>query len=655
MNASTSTPESNLADDYKDIDWSRLPTFQRPYKPLQRNGSWVWQFGYRMQERSSNVSTSSAIKHLAREDIPMHSVDRNGPITPTTKKRKRSVYEQVQDEHYIPQAVLNGLIASYNSNRFKRKILKWITARNQPLREVETSEFLEMIEAANPNAAEDIFKSHQSVHDYSLSEYSSHEGILVEQLKQAASKIHISFDGWSTRSGRHALTGVCVHYLDDQGVMRDFLLALPEQLGQHSGFNYAEVVGSVIARYDISKKLGFFVTDNASNKDTCLEYLADEFGFDKCQRRLRCTAHIVNLVAQSVLFGKDKESFENADENIPEEEQFLAEWRKEGPPGTLIDILNCIDTPQKHQLFYSYQHEENALLPTPDSKTLDVIKPYYIEKLNRERAACRAKGKRPPALPLFVEVGGLSSYDWDVVANYVTILQPLREAAKRLEARGATGRYGAIWEVIPTMNWLLQVFEEAKERVAEATTENYPNQEALEDHYSTNVNHGWKKLRKYFEKLDDTPAYYAAVTLHPHLKRVCINAWKDRPDWIINSDATFQKLWQTYKGRSVTPPQLSITKRVRPHSDLSKYMLSLTGTEPQSGNGAPEEAEDEYERWKAMKPLLYEHPSSSDPIGYWRMQRTEFPQLSQLAIDVLTIPASSADCERAFMPSQLEP
>ncbi|KAK5018076.1 hypothetical protein LTR39_001185, partial [Cryomyces antarcticus] len=53
MNASTSTPESNLVDDYKDIDWSRLPTFQRPYKPLQRNGSWVWQFGYRIQERSS--------------------------------------------------------------------------------------------------------------------------------------------------------------------------------------------------------------------------------------------------------------------------------------------------------------------------------------------------------------------------------------------------------------------------------------------------------------------------------------------------------------------------------------------------------------------------------------------------------------------------
>ncbi|KAL2351322.1 hypothetical protein BJ546DRAFT_808235, partial [Cryomyces antarcticus] len=63
-------------------------------------------------------------------------------------------------------------------------------------------------------------------------------------------------------------------------------------------------------------------------------------------------------------------------------------------------------------------------------------------------------------LPLFVEAGGLNSYDWDVVANYVKILQPLREATKRLEARGATGRYGAIWEVIPTMNWLLQVFEE---------------------------------------------------------------------------------------------------------------------------------------------------------------------------------------------------
>ena len=77
---------------------------------------------------------------------------------------------------------------------------------------------------------------------------------------------------------------------------------------------------------------------------------------------------------------------------------------------------------------------------------------------------------------------------------------------------------------------LLKTLEEAKDRVAHATTTQYLDQEPLEDHYTININHGWAKLSEYFSKLDDSPAYYAAVVLHPYLKRYCINSWKYKPD-----------------------------------------------------------------------------------------------------------------------------
>src|SRR5437667_5173774 len=93
----------------------------------------------------------------------------------------------------------------------------------------------------------------------------------------------------------------------------DFLLALPEQLGRHLGINYAEVIANVLTEYNIIKRIGFFVTDNAGNNDTCLEQLAIEFGFDKKERRLCCAPHILNRVAQSTLFGSDKEVFSNED------------------------------------------------------------------------------------------------------------------------------------------------------------------------------------------------------------------------------------------------------------------------------------------------------------------------------------------------------
>jgi hypothetical protein len=37
-----------------------------------------------------------------------------------------------------------------------------------------------------------------------------------------------------------------------------------------------------------------------------------------------------------------------------------------------------------------------------------------------------------------------------------------------------------------------------------------------------------------------------------------------------------------------------------------------------------------------------------DPIQYWASKRREYPRLSRMALDVLTVPAMSAECERLF-------
>ncbi len=42
------------------------------------------------------------------------------------------------------------------------------------------------------------------------------------------------------------------------------------------------------------------------------------------------------------------------------------------------------------------------------------------------------------------------------------------------------------------------------------------------------------------------------------------------------------------------------------------------------------------------------HPAEDDPISVWISQRTNWPELSQLALNMLSIPASEVECERAF-------
>ena len=74
----------------------------------------------------------------------------------------------------------------------------------------------------------------------------------------------------------------------------DFLLALPEQLGRHLGINYAEVIANVLTKYNIVKRIGFFVANNAENNNICLEQLAIKFGFDKKEQRLHYAPYILN-------------------------------------------------------------------------------------------------------------------------------------------------------------------------------------------------------------------------------------------------------------------------------------------------------------------------------------------------------------------------
>jgi hypothetical protein len=61
-----------------------------------------------------------------------------------------------------------------------------------------------------------------------------------------------------------------------------------------------------------------------------------------------------------------------------------------------------------------------------------------------------------------------------------------------------------------------------------------------------------------------------------------------------------------------------------------------------------ESLSDEYKQWKRIPAIAEDDPKSYNPLLYWQLQSRQYPSLSKFAIDVLTIPASAADCERTF-------
>jgi hypothetical protein len=69
----------------------------------------------------------------------------------------------------------------------------------------------------------------------------------------------------------------------------------------------------ILKMYELQGKIGFFMTVNASNNDTCIVTLCEHFfpGIDPETRRFRCLGHIINLAVKSFLYGTNPETFES--------------------------------------------------------------------------------------------------------------------------------------------------------------------------------------------------------------------------------------------------------------------------------------------------------------------------------------------------------
>ena len=101
--------------------------------------------------------------------------------------------------------------------------------------------------------------------------------------------------------------------------------------------------------FEIQDKIGVYVGDNASNVDTAVKALVNEFHSDESEqgRRSRCCGHIINLAAKAFLLGAECEAFRDeidaAEQATMRDEQNLvveqAKWRSRGPIGKFHNVV----------------------------------------------------------------------------------------------------------------------------------------------------------------------------------------------------------------------------------------------------------------------------------------------------------------------------
>lgn len=141
--------------------------------------------------------------------------------------------------------------------------------------------------------------------------------------------------------------------------------------GSHSGENIAVVVSNILEEFAISQKIGFFVTDNATNNDTAVAAICSTLRLkgSPCRRRLRCLGHIVNLAAKSFLFDDeaalqrafnfDIEKVKGLKIEVKHALEVLAFWRRRGSVGKLHNLIIWIRrTSQRREAFIRLAQSE---------------------------------------------------------------------------------------------------------------------------------------------------------------------------------------------------------------------------------------------------------------------------------------------------------
>ena len=191
-----------------------------------------------------------------------------------------------------------------------------------------------------------------SLVDYILVNYKVYLPFITKTFTTSKLLLYISFNSQQTPNGKLALISVYIYYLNKEGCVVDYMLTLPMQLSQHLGINYTEVISNVLNIFKIIKeRLSYFITNNAHINNTCLNYLAVKFSFNKAYRRTYYAYYILNLVTQQLIFSKNKKAFKNKNANILKEEEFLKQQQKEELFRTLYNLINLINMYQLIQLF----------------------------------------------------------------------------------------------------------------------------------------------------------------------------------------------------------------------------------------------------------------------------------------------------------------
>ena len=211
------------------------------------------------------------------------------------------------------------LIITLQADSFKSLLIGWIIGANIPFTVVEHPLFCQLLLLLNADLVIQLLPcSGDTIKRWIKAEYKKYLVILKSEIKACQTRVHLSFDLWSSPNGL-AILSLFAYYIDKAGKPQFHLLALDQVKGSHSGKNQASLIIAKIKEFGFSSQVGFLTIDNIDLCDSCIQAIFRSVSPHLAPERqsriektchIRCIGHVLNLLAKAFLKGSSSDIFD---------------------------------------------------------------------------------------------------------------------------------------------------------------------------------------------------------------------------------------------------------------------------------------------------------------------------------------------------------
>lgn len=602
---------------------ARKPVFGEPTRDGKRR---IWYCKYDHHPAYSCLSTNGARYHMEH----VHKINVPGEKPTKTEERKSKDLREMFDEQTLQkqedqdEIIKAALTAAADPIKARAALVRLVIRHDLPLNLVTWPALFTFVHAINHMAKDSLFKSRSHLRRYIRYNYVRKRALLKQRLSRAQSLIHLGTDTWHSPN-RHELQGITAHFLDEHGKLQKVLLALPELFHGHAGERVAPHLLRIMDEYGFRDKIGWIVSDNHGANDTLCRALANELDdFDAVERRLRCFCHMVNIPVQAFLYAENDAAVDYADSLISQErldttqqvraltrDKATAGWLNNSDAGSKV-LGFCKTLRASDQLYNAFKNLSGGkMIHAPNDTRWHSVH----DTLHSARAVSSEYGQFTHKYPQLAKYE-MSINDWQQIDDTLTFLHPFREVSKRCE-----GDYVTLDNVQESMDFLVSHYEQQR-AIHKA---NPSRSHAL---YTS-----WFAFDKYYQRIDDTGIYAAALLLHPNCRKSYLEAeWKK--SWVNSGIRRAKELWSKYSDSEAEAIE---------DDNLTAFEMWRANRQKKQRLG---KASDEFTRFINAPEDNIKIPV----LDWWQQpqQKEAYPRLQRMAIDVLTAPATSADGERVF-------